>query len=178
MMSVLPRLFLVALLLPVTLYASDPYVPDELQDWREWVLEGREYLDCPRLFNSAGAGRNDYVCALPGSLQLSVNPRGGRVTQQWTVYAGQQWIPLPGSSEYWPEQVTANGRSVEVVDRNGSPSMYLPAGSYRVAFENGDLDPSLSQMQCRTTTHDSSTDDQYVTRLVHCSSSPHCGRME
>ncbi len=150
-MSVLPRLFLVALLLPATLYASDPYVPDELQDWREWVLDGREYLDCPRLFNSAGAGRNDYICAWPGSLQLAVDARGGRFTQQWTVYAGQQWIPLPGSSEYWPEQVTANGRSVEVVDRNGSPSMYLPAGTYRVAGSFGwDERPGVLRIPARS----------------------------
>ena len=136
-MYVLARFLLVALLLPTALFASDPYVPDELQDWREWVLENREYLDCPRLFNSQGVGRNDHVCAWPGPLQLTVNARNGRFTQEWTVYAAAQWVPLPGSSEYWPEQVTANGRSVEVVSRSGTPSMYLPAGTYRVAGSFG-----------------------------------------
>ena len=29
----------------------DVHVPDELKQWEAWVLEGREYRDCPFIFN-------------------------------------------------------------------------------------------------------------------------------
>ena len=60
-------------------------------------------------------------------------PTSGRFTQQWAVYAKEAWLPLPGDSAYWPHQVTANGRAVTVVDRNGAPSVRLGPGSYSLA---------------------------------------------
>ncbi|HSG59681.1 MAG TPA: hypothetical protein VLA06_09135 [Woeseiaceae bacterium] len=132
-MSGMRTLALVAMLLPATIQAADTYVPEELQGWQQWVLDGREHLECPFLFNAASRGRNDFICAWPGSLELSVDADGGRFTQPWTVYGKQQWIPLPGSAEHWPSQVTVNGRSAAVVARGEQPGTYLPRGSYRLS---------------------------------------------
>ncbi|MGI9270995.1 MAG: hypothetical protein ACR2QT_04415 [Woeseiaceae bacterium] len=131
-MSLLFRLVLTALLLPATAFANDPYVPDELQDWQAWVLHEKEYRDCPMLFDRTATQRDDFVCVWPGELDLSVNADGGRFSQQWSVYAQQQWVRLPGNSNYWPHQVTANGRSVAVVLRDNIPSVFLEPGNYRV----------------------------------------------
>ncbi len=132
-MSLIFRLVFAALLMPATVLASDPYVPSELQDWQEWVLKDKEYRGCPFIFNHAATERNDFICAWPGKLELSVDADGGQFTQQWTVYADQQWIQLPGNTNFWPHRVTGNGRSLAVVLHNNVPSAYLTPGSYRIA---------------------------------------------
>jgi len=124
------RLALVALLLPAPFQAAEIYVPEELEGWQEWVLDGREYLDCPFFFDAAATAEQEFVCAWPGTLQLVVDANGGQFTQQWTVYGKDQWIPLPGSGEYWPDQVTANGRPSDVVSQRGRPGTYLGPGSH------------------------------------------------
>ncbi len=132
-MSRFCKLVLIALLLPAASHANQTYVPEELRQWQQWVLKDREYLDCPFLFDSAASSRGDFVCAWPGLLELRVTSDGGRFAQQWTVYAEPQWVALPGSAEYWPDQVTANGREVEVVARGGTASLFLAPGTYRVS---------------------------------------------
>jgi hypothetical protein len=126
------RLILIAFL-PFTALSAQTHVPQDLQDWQEWVLHDKEYLDCPFLYDRAAAGEGDFICAWPGRLTLSVDSNGGQFAQQWTVHADEQWVGLPGSTEYWPHQVTANGRSVEVVLHGGHPSVRLGPGTYRVA---------------------------------------------
>jgi len=132
-MSRILRLVLFSLFLPVAGYAAEPFVPEQLQGWQEWVLDGTEYRDCPFFFNRGAANQGDYVCAWPGQLELSVNAGDGRFSQQWTVHADEQWLPLPGDASYWPHQVTANGRAIEVVMHNGAPSLLVGPGTYRVA---------------------------------------------
>jgi hypothetical protein len=132
-MSLILRLVLTALLLPATAFAIDPYVPEDLQDWQAWVLHDKEYRDCPTLFDRAANQRDDFVCVWPGKLELAVNADGGEFVQQWSVYAQQQWVRLPGNANYWPHEVTANGGRVSVVLRDNVPSVYLEPGSYRLS---------------------------------------------
>ena len=121
------------LLLPVIAHSADVYVPEELQDWREWVLEGKEYRDCPFYFNRRAADIDDYICAWPGELELSVDASSGRFAQQWTAYTDDTWLPLPGSESHWPHRVTVDGAAATVVFRHGTPSIRVGPGSYRVA---------------------------------------------
>jgi hypothetical protein len=121
------------LLLPAAANTAETYIPEELQDWREWVLKDREYLECPFFFDNAATDRADFICAWPGLLDLSVGADGGTFTQQWTVYASEQWVALPGDPQYWPHEVTANGRNVEVVLRGNEASVRLGPGSYRIS---------------------------------------------
>jgi hypothetical protein len=132
-MTKLLRAVLISLLLPVAAHAADTFVPEQLQGWQEWVLDGREYRECPFFFNRGAVDQGDFVCAWPGSLDLSVTADGGHFAQQWTVYADEQWLPLPGDSSYWPDQVTSNGRAIEVVMHAGVPSLLVGSGSYRLA---------------------------------------------
>jgi hypothetical protein len=131
-MSFLIRLILIALLIPAAAFAVDPYVPEDLQDWQAWVLHDKEYRDCPILFDRAATKRDDFVCVWPGQFELSVDANGGKFTQQWSVYAEQQWVRLPGDANYWPHEVVANGRSVSVVLRDNVPSVFLEPGIYRL----------------------------------------------
>ncbi|MDH3304771.1 MAG: hypothetical protein OEM50_03820 [Gammaproteobacteria bacterium] len=127
------RLFVVGLLFATAVTAAQDYVPQELQGWQQWVLKDKEYRDCPFYFNRNADERQDFVCVWPGQLQLSVTASGGEFSQQWTVYAREQWLSLPGGVEYWPDAVTVNDRSIEVIARNNVPSVRLAPGTYRVA---------------------------------------------
>lgn len=119
---------------PANAAVNDVYVPDDLAPWVDWVLEGREYLDCPFFFNRPQTDPGGFVCAWPGELDLRVTAGGAQFTQPWTVYAADQWVPLPGdTSSAWPEQVTANGQPVEVLVRGSTPSVRLAPGRYTIA---------------------------------------------
>jgi hypothetical protein len=132
-MSWKSRLILVCLLVPLAAQSADVHVPDELQGWEAWVLHDREYRDCPFWFNGRAAGEGDFVCAWPGLLDIAVDADSGRFSQQWTVYAQDAWLPLPGNSDYWPHDVTVNGKAAIVVERDGAPAVQVVPGSYRLA---------------------------------------------
>jgi hypothetical protein len=132
-MSRFLKVVLLAGLLHGAAQAAETYVPKALEDWRPWVLDGREYLDCPFWFSAAARDRGDFLCAWPGLLDVAVTGGGARFTLEWSVHAGQQWLPLPGDTDYWPDRVTVNERAAEVVLHGGVPSLYLGPGSYRVA---------------------------------------------
>ena len=112
-------------------------VPAELEGWRDWVLHEKAYRRCPFRFDSAAAAADEFVCAWPGELRLEVDADGGRFEQSWAVYGDSQWIPLPGSADAWPQQVSAGGRALEVVLRDGEPGVYLAAGEYSVGGRFG-----------------------------------------
>ncbi len=127
-------LLMSVLMLPGAASAQDEvYVPDDLEPWTSWVLHGREYLGCPFLFDSAATARDSFLCAWPGELELAVDAGGARFSQGWTVYAEEQWIPLPGSGELWPEQVTVDGQGIAVTLRDSRPHLRLAPGRHAVA---------------------------------------------
>jgi len=136
-MSSIFRLFVLLQLFAATALPAQSYVPPDLQDWQQWVLQDQEFRTCPFYFNRRATERADFVCAWPGELELSATASGGRFSQSWTVYAEEQWVALPGGVEYWPEQVVANDRAVEVVARGNVPSVRLTPGSYRLGGEFG-----------------------------------------
>ncbi len=109
----------------------DIYIPPELEPWRDWALEGKEYVDCPFFFNKTTADSN-FVCAWPGHLSLSINAGGGRFDQSWVVYAGESWLALPGDITHWPQQVRVDGGAAVVIERNSVPSVRLGSGTYQI----------------------------------------------
>jgi hypothetical protein len=126
------RLLGLVLLLCSGMAIAQDYVPEELEGWQRWVLKDTEYRNCPFMFDRTSADRAHFLCAWPGRLQLDVTADGARFEQQWTLYEETQWIALPGSPEHWPDQVAANGRTIEVIERDGAPSVSLAPGSWRL----------------------------------------------
>ena len=116
---------------------SDVYVPDDLRPWLGWILHDREYLECPFYFDQGQSGRDVFICAWPGELDLQVEDTGARFSQPWAVYAGEHWVPLPGDGNVWPEQVTANGQAVEVLLQGNTPSIRLLPGRYTISGRLG-----------------------------------------
>ena len=109
-----------------TAAVADVAVPPELRGWEEWALQGHETHRCPWL----APGRptdDDRICAWPSVLDLVADERGGRFSQRWQA-AAETWVPLPGSSENWPEDVTLDGAPAAVVARDGSPAVRVASG--------------------------------------------------
>ena len=114
-------------------HAAEVAVPEALRDWQQWVLKDKAYRQCPFFFDRGASREADFVCLWPRELELRVDSDGARFDQVWTLYGGEQWLPLPGSAAHWPEGVTANDRPVRVVMRGGTPSLRLGPGRHRVS---------------------------------------------
>ena len=71
--SLRPAVILCLVIQPFVVSAStrDIYIPPEQEPWKNWVLEGKEYLDCPFFFNQTTA-ESSFVCAWPGRLNLEI----------------------------------------------------------------------------------------------------------
>ncbi len=102
-------------------------VPEAIEPWIPWVLAGDDRRDCPLI----GAG-GERSCAWPGRLELDLDQTGGRFAQRWRLYA-RSWVPLPGASDQWPEQVRVGDIPVAVVAREGTPAVRLEAGDYAIS---------------------------------------------
>ena len=115
-----------ALLAPSGAWAADePYVPEALVPWVDWVLEARDAHACPVDHDG------ERVCAWPGRLRLSIDGEGGRFEQSWRLKL-EDWVPLPGGGAQWPQQVSADGAPVPVVEHEGRPAVRLAPGSHRL----------------------------------------------
>jgi hypothetical protein len=101
-------------------------VPPELRGWEEWALQGHEVHPCPWLV--PGTPTDDArICAWPAVLDLQADEHGGRFSQRWQA-AAETWLPLPGSSENWPEEVTLDGAAAAVVGHDGEPAVRVASG--------------------------------------------------
>jgi hypothetical protein len=106
-------------------------VPPDLRGWEEWALRGNESHRCPWLV--PGMPTDDArVCAWPSVLELEVDEHGGRFGQRWQV-SSESWVPLPGNSENWPEDVTVDGSPAPVVSHLASPAIRAAPGVHTVA---------------------------------------------
>jgi hypothetical protein len=102
-------------------------VPAPLQPWISWVLRGSEAETCPFF-----QGQDGRRCAWPGALKLTLDKAGGRFEQPWRLDA-EDWVPLPGGTEHWPQDVRVDGAPAVVVERGGVPNLRLKAGSHSLA---------------------------------------------
>jgi len=125
-LSLAPLCFL--LMAPAFAAETQPLVPAALSPWVDWALDGDDQRACR--IGAAGAGNR--VCAWPGRLRLDLDQADGRFEQTWTLEV-DQWVPLPGGSGQWPQQVNANGAAVAVVERDGRPMVRLAAGESEIS---------------------------------------------
>ncbi|MFH1090370.1 MAG: hypothetical protein V1742_02255, partial [Pseudomonadota bacterium] len=127
----LSSLTLVVLLLiwaaPVAAVNENTGAPPELGAWKPWVLHGLENRLCPAKYNNAGS----YRCTWPSRLKLTLDAAGGKFVQEWLVLA-PTWVPLPGGSEAWPQDVSLDGALTVVVSRQGTPAIRVEPGEHRV----------------------------------------------
>jgi len=112
-----------ALLIAHTAVAS----PQDLDRWREWILQRHPDHACPYIARTDGMRR----CAWPGQLRITVDASHANFAQHWEV-RGESWLRLPGGRGQWPQDVTVNGQAATVLARDGHPSLHAEAGSYTI----------------------------------------------
>ena len=101
-------------------------LPDNLRGWLPWALHEHPSLGCPQ----AADGGTARVCVWQASLELAVRRDGGEFRLEVEVFAGKDFVQLPGNEEAWPHNVRVSGVALPVVSRNGRPWVELPlAGS-------------------------------------------------
>ncbi|MCL2871651.1 MAG: hypothetical protein FWF41_01490 [Betaproteobacteria bacterium] len=105
--------------------------PPSLQVWNDWVRYQQEFRRCPLMAGAVGSNEEDFLCAWPGVLTLEVNDKGAAFTQLWQVMA-DSWVPLPGDSRDWPQEVTVNGSPQPVLPYGEIPAVWLTAGEYHL----------------------------------------------
>jgi hypothetical protein len=123
---------IVLLLGAIAAPAQQVQVPQELEDWRGWALQGAEYRRCPFLVSRSATDANSYRCAWPERLELALDAGGGRFSQGWQVYA-TSWVVLPGDADHWPLDLRANGAPLAAVLRDGVPQARLDAGHHAIS---------------------------------------------
>jgi hypothetical protein len=94
-------------------------------------MYGHEEHHCP-WFVPGQAEDGRRACAWPAALELSVDARGGRFSQRWELWA-EDWLPLPGGVEAWPENVLLDGKPAAVVTRGNRPALRVTAGPHLVS---------------------------------------------
>lgn len=126
-MSPIVRLFLSAVLFTSVTQAkplTPEQVPEPLKPWIAWVLQDSPEPACPFIYNSYQQKR----CSWPSQTQLYLTAEKGVFSTSWTLYQ-DSWISLPGDKTHWPLNVTVNNKPALVMDKDGSPSIKLAAGS-------------------------------------------------
>ena len=102
-------------------------VPPELQPWIPWVLEGHDDARCLVISDR-------QQCYWPGELALDVRRSGASFRLQVVVDATSV-VPLPGSDEYWPEQVRVGHQLALTTTSDRRPAIELGPGSHEITGE-------------------------------------------
>lgn len=103
-------------------------VPEALKPWVPWVMGDVEEKNlCP------DNGRGAALCVWPSRLAIEVAATSGKFRQDVRVYE-ESWVMLPGSKEYWPQDVRGtDGKAWVVTERSKLPAVFLPAGKYTIS---------------------------------------------
>ncbi|MGI9471585.1 MAG: hypothetical protein ACR2NZ_08655, partial [Rubripirellula sp.] len=108
--------------------ASKSEIPEALQPWEDWVTWDVEHLNCPSVYSKS----EDRICYWPSRLTINAESGGGEFAASFRTFE-PTWVPLPGSSDAWPLEVTIDGQPAPVIEQNGHPSVRLEVGSHDVA---------------------------------------------
>jgi len=121
-------LFFCIMLLATTLAAGESaYVPEALKPWKQWVIERNPELSCPSKYNDS----SKKMCAWNSYLSLSLKGYGMSFKGGYNIFK-PSWVRLPGSTDRWPKDVTAAGKALPVVEKEGHPAIFLEKGVHEI----------------------------------------------
>jgi hypothetical protein len=118
---------LILLCLALPLYAIE--IPKSLEEWKPWVLEKHPDINCPFLFND-----EERNCSWPSELRIDAGDKGAQFALRVEVFK-PEWVSLPGSAGFWPQEVSDNGNRIAVRDLDGSPQIYLTPSVHDIKGE-------------------------------------------
>ena len=105
-----------------------PEIPPVLQPWQSWALEsGPDPQSIPLHDNP-----RERIGYWPSRLTVRAGSGGGEFSLN-VVVMEETWVPLPGSPQVWPIDVTDGGDAAVVIQRSQRPMIRLPPGSHDIA---------------------------------------------
>lgn len=116
------------LLVSSTSSASDVYIPNELEPWKDWVLANTPDIDCP-ISNKRGS-RTSCVWLKGVQIDLSTEQKRLDFRMEGTAYADSR-LQLP-SGDNRPVDVTVNGDVARVGEVKGNSRVYLDKGDFQI----------------------------------------------
>lgn len=119
--------FLLNLLISLAWADNSKAPPPQLLQWKDWILKKHPEIDCPRM----GTDAKERRCAWPDFLTININPEGARFSQTWEVF-GNSWLALPGNQRHWPTDVTIEGKSVTLLEKENRPMLLVKPGNYAI----------------------------------------------
>ncbi len=102
-------------------------IPEALQAWEDWAKWDIRDAAAPSVFDNAG----QRIALWPSRLAIEAEAKGANFEVTARVFA-PAWLPLPGNTDIWPQEVQVDGEPAVVVERNGRPATRLEPGIRRV----------------------------------------------
>ncbi|MCB1708876.1 MAG: hypothetical protein KDI10_09135 [Halioglobus sp.] len=124
--AALLRRLVLSLLLATSCFGQSG--PEDLEKWRDWVLDGHDEVDCPWQMSQSAS----RVCTWPGTLELALASGGLAFSFEVQVMGKRATVSLPGGIDRWPSHVAVNGKDASIVDINGVPSAILERGRHLI----------------------------------------------
>ncbi len=123
--------FFLPLVLALGLFVSlqaEPPIPAPLQEWKSWATWNNPHIGC----RPPSHDPNIHWCFWPTSLSLDLGKSGG--TFEFVVETDHETVvPLPGGSEFWPQEVKVNGQAIAVTSgERKTPSVRLKQGKHHL----------------------------------------------
>ena len=107
---------------------SQRYIPEELKEWKQWVLYQKDKEFCPFDYNN----ENNKHCAFISQLNFELDNDSGHFSISGILFK-DQWINLPGQTGCWPSSVFNNKNQLLVIEKQNHPSVYLPEGEFHIS---------------------------------------------
>lgn len=112
---------------PRVIDLREEQVPEVLQPWIPWALWDEGLQRSPPTFRSA----SERIAFWVSKAEINVEDKSGTWKFPVRVYH-DSWVQMPGGGDYWPIDVTADGKPIVVVEHAGNPAVRLAAGDYRI----------------------------------------------
>ncbi len=119
--------------LPSYLFAEDPYVPESLEPWVDWVLEEHPYISCP--VSSTTGQRLDCLWVREVSVEINRDSKwGANFRIEVDAFADSE-LQLPYAGSAKPQSVKRNEQFVPIGGGSGAPNIMVPAGRHTIVGE-------------------------------------------
>lgn len=128
MLKHLILIFLSFLFFSQTLLAiEDKHLPEDLIEWKDWVLEEVEEKECPIHYQE-----NIPVCSWYTHTKVSLSKEELNFTMKVQLYKEKNHVLLPFSHQSWAKNVRVNGEKAVVIGTSTKPMVILEKGSYEI----------------------------------------------
>jgi hypothetical protein len=128
MLKHLTFIFISFLFFNQTLFTiEDKQLPEDLLEWKAWVLEDIEDKECPINYQ-----KNTPVCSWYTHAKVSLSKQELDFTMKVQLYKDKNRVLLPFAHQSWAKNVHVNGEKAVVTGSSTKPMVILDKGLYEI----------------------------------------------